>query len=315
MTRYPPMYQQEGVYPAQLDRLFLSDATSGNASLLSSTTAFTVTQHAGTAGMSVDVAAGRATVLGSDTANQGTYIIWSDAVENPPIATAPGTGQSRIDLIVAQVRDDFVNAGGNNDFQIVSVTGTAAATGSQVAPAAPASSLVLAQVAVGPLVTSILNANITDVRPKRLTTAHFSYAMRYDRSTSLTMSATPNTAIVVPCQNKIFDQTNNAYNTTTGLYTCPVGGLYSVTCQLGWNMAQSGGYVITVYLYKNGVALRANSITQGSNPGYAEPQISTHDVANAGDTYAMYAQHSVASAVGLRGTNETSISIAYLGAA
>jgi hypothetical protein len=156
---------QEGTYPAQLDRLFITDALGTGPCLLSGTGAWLVAQRAAGTNMSVDVAAGRGLVAGGDIPNQGSYICWSDAVENVPLQPAPGAGQSRIDLIIAQVRDDWVVGGGNSDFVFASVTGTPATTGSQVAPNPPNSSMVLARVLVGPQVGQIVNANITDARP------------------------------------------------------------------------------------------------------------------------------------------------------
>jgi len=157
---------QNGTYPAQLDRLLLMDAMgTSNSCLLSGTGAFAVSQHAAGASMVLDIAPGRGMVQGNFIANQGNYEIFSDAVDNVTIPTAPGAGQSRIDLVIAQVRDAFVDSGGFSDFIFTTVTGTAAATGSQVAPTAPADSMTLAQVLVGPQVTSIVTANITDSRP------------------------------------------------------------------------------------------------------------------------------------------------------
>jgi hypothetical protein len=164
MTLYPPLYMQEQAYPAQLDRMFLMDMTSGLGQLFT-TGSYVVSQRAAGANLSVDVAAGRAIVPGTDTANQGSYYCWSDAVTNVPINTPPGTGQSRIDTIVLQVQDDFVTGGGLSQFQIVPIQGTPATTGSQVQPTLPASCLALANVLVGPSVGSIVTANITDRRP------------------------------------------------------------------------------------------------------------------------------------------------------
>jgi hypothetical protein len=165
MALYPPLWMQESIYPANLDRFFIQDALGPGPALLGGVGSLQVTQHAAGANMSVDVAPGRALVPGTDVANQGSYSVWSDAVVNVPIATAPGAGQSRIDVIVARVRDDFVIGGGASDFVIVPIPGTAAATGSQVAPAIPNSALALAQVLVGPSVIQIATTNITDVRP------------------------------------------------------------------------------------------------------------------------------------------------------
>lgn len=115
-----------------------------------------VAQHAGTPGMSVDIAAGRALILGSSTSFQGMYHLSNDAVVNLAIATAPGSNQ-RIDIVCASIQD-AAYAGMSNRGLLQVVTGTAGS--SPTVPATPASSIVLAHVFVGTSVTSILNANI-----------------------------------------------------------------------------------------------------------------------------------------------------------
>jgi hypothetical protein len=111
-------------------------------------------------GMTVNVAAGQVAV---PTANAtGTLICTSDAVEPVALAAAPGTN-SRIDLVVCQARGNDLDGGANNDFIFAPVTGTVAA--SPVAPAVPANSVALAQIAVGTGVAAIVAGNITDARP------------------------------------------------------------------------------------------------------------------------------------------------------
>lgn len=122
-----------------------------------------VTQH-GAGAMSVDVAVGSAVIAGTAVSGQGSYLFGSDATVTATISGAPGSGQSRIDAIVAQIQDQDADGGSDNDGIIAVVTGTAASTGSEVAPSLPASSIVLAHVLVGPSVTTILTANITDFR-------------------------------------------------------------------------------------------------------------------------------------------------------
>ena len=165
MTRYTPMYEQLGAYTAIADRMFHGDILDGNAAALMSYNAFQVTQHAGTANMSVDVQVGRAILQGNFQANEGTYYLWSDAVENVTLTAAPGAGQERYDVIVAQVRNAYVDGGANTDFLFQAIQGTAAATGSATVPAIGTNQLKLAQVLVSASVTSILNAKITDSRP------------------------------------------------------------------------------------------------------------------------------------------------------
>lgn len=165
MTRYTPMYEQQGSYSAQLDRMFHGDILGQLAALMGSTGDLRVSDHTAGDNMSVDVQPGRATVVGTYTLNEGLYYIWSDAVETVPIAAAPGAGLERYDIVVAQVRNAFVDGGANTDFVFTTVQGTPAATASATAPSLGSNQLALAQVYVGGTVTSILSGNITDLRP------------------------------------------------------------------------------------------------------------------------------------------------------
>jgi hypothetical protein len=116
----------------------------------------------GTPNMSVNVGSGTVFIPGSEAAGQGVYFCQNDATINLAIATAPGAGVSRIDLVVAKVIDSFYS-GGSNAWSLAVITGTAAA--SPAAPAAPVNSIILARVSVGSQVTSIGSGAITDVRP------------------------------------------------------------------------------------------------------------------------------------------------------
>ena len=155
--RTPPSWLQNGSHPAENDRLttqalYATTGIIGSGSLA-------VTQNA-TPNMSVNIAAGWAAILGNSTTTQGVYVAYNDAVVNAAIATAPASN-SRIDLVCLTVNDAFYS-GSTNNIVVNVVTGTVAA--SPVAPATPANSIALAQVLVGTSVTSIVNANITDVR-------------------------------------------------------------------------------------------------------------------------------------------------------
>jgi hypothetical protein len=122
-----------------------------------------VTQN-GTPNMSVNVAAGRAFIRSTETAslNAGVYSFFNDGTVNLAIAAADPTNGRR-DLVVAQVRDSNYS-GAANDARLFVVTGIPA--GVPVDPAIPDSCLVLARVTVGAGVTSIVNANITDLRTR-----------------------------------------------------------------------------------------------------------------------------------------------------
>lgn len=119
-----------------------------------------VVQRAAGANMSVDVGAGKATVVGDDNAAQGIYAVWNDAAKNVTISAADGTNPRR-DIIVARVKDAFYS-GASNAFSIEVITGTPA--GSPADPSIPNNCLPLARVAVAAGASSITNANITDLR-------------------------------------------------------------------------------------------------------------------------------------------------------
>jgi len=119
-----------------------------------------VTQN-GSPNMSVNVGTGVAFVPGTEGTTQAVYTCVAPSTTNLIISAAHAS-LPRIDIIVAQVQDSAYS-GATNAWQLAVVTGTPA--GSPTVPAAPANSIILAQVAVAAAVTQILTANITDVRP------------------------------------------------------------------------------------------------------------------------------------------------------
>jgi hypothetical protein len=105
-------------------------------------------------GMVVTVTAGGAYVRGSSQTRQGCYACYNDANKN--LTLASGGGTTRIDLIIARVNDTAYVAGSDN-WVLEVVDGTSSAP---AAPAAPVSSLVLAQITVGAGVSSVSGSNI-----------------------------------------------------------------------------------------------------------------------------------------------------------
>ena len=155
--RTPPSWLQNGSHPAENDRLGIQAlwATTG----IIKSTSLAVTANS-PVGMSVLVAAGWAAIVGTVQSNMGTYQAYNDASVTMTITTADPTNP-RIDLICATVRDAYYT-GAYNDIILQVVAGTPA--GSPVAPALPANSITLAEVAVGAAVLSIGSGNITDTR-------------------------------------------------------------------------------------------------------------------------------------------------------
>lgn len=114
----------------------------------------------GTPGLSVDVAAGAAWVLGdTDTDFQPCYRVFNDAVVNKGIS--PDASLPRKVLVVAQISDETFTGSGR-EWNIVAIHGTPDA--SPALPATPDSALPLASIDVDAGATSIVDADITDMR-------------------------------------------------------------------------------------------------------------------------------------------------------
>ena len=120
-----------------------------------------VAQRAAGANFSVDIAAGQASVVGNDVAGQGIYVITNTAgAYNLVTPSAPGAG-TRYHRVVAQIRDKTCNGSWTTyDWIPVLVQDTGSGL-----PAEPPSAVSLAQVAITTGQVSVLNANITDLRP------------------------------------------------------------------------------------------------------------------------------------------------------
>ena len=254
MTLYAPLHAQNLTYSATLDRQLIDSLYSQGGIVLH--TDLAVTQRGAGANMSVDVSSGHVVVTGTDAAGQGKYLCWSDATTNVVIATAPTAGNSRIDLIVAQVRDADQNGGANNDWVIAAVTGTPATTGTQAAPAAPASSFVLAQIAVGPSVTSIVNANIADLRtPTILGKANNPSGRIY--AVTGTMSTTNAPLFLTTTSSHL---KGGMTKSTHGLIV-PVAGVYAVKASM-WATMGGANSQAQVYISKNGSVVSAGNLDQ-----------------------------------------------------
>jgi hypothetical protein len=146
-------------------RQFMKDLYGSRSGVLN-TGGVAVAQRGAGANMSVDVALGGMLIPGTVVTAQGFYYDNNDATVNVPIS-ASNPSNPRNTLIIAQVRDAFYS-GVNNDALLVAVDGTPA--GSPADPDLNAlgytNYLVLARVVVGAGVTSITNANITNLAPQ-----------------------------------------------------------------------------------------------------------------------------------------------------
>jgi hypothetical protein len=160
MTRQTPQWLQAGNYSASADRRLIGALWPAAASQ-----GCAVTVAGGN--MNVNIAPG--TVAVPTQNSTGTTLCTSDAVEVVTVATAPGSGSNRIDIVTCQPRGNDLDLGTNNDFIFTTVTGTVAAT--PAAPAVPAGAVGLAQVYVTGGSAALVAGNLTDVRPGLLPVA------------------------------------------------------------------------------------------------------------------------------------------------
>jgi hypothetical protein len=167
----PPSWQQTGSYPARLDRLTIAGLLTPAASVgpiaarsgvrpAATGAAMGVIQRS-PADMLVTVNPGTVFIAAVSPVG-GVYVCHNDDIFDVTIAAADPT-LPRKDLVIARVYDAVDDVGSRNEWAIEPVKGTANAV--PVAPAAPAGAVVLAQITVPAGVTSIVTANITDVRP------------------------------------------------------------------------------------------------------------------------------------------------------
>lgn len=155
--RTPPSWLQNGVHPAENDRLTMQAIWASTG--IVSPTSLAVTANTPN-NMSVNVASGWCVIVGNYQPNMGVYTVYNDASVNLTLAVADPVNP-RIDKIVVSIQDSYyVGASNNVIFQVL--TGTPAA--SPVAPATPIDSIAVATVRVNAGVGSIVNANITDTR-------------------------------------------------------------------------------------------------------------------------------------------------------
>ena len=139
------------------------------------------------------------------------------------------------------------------------------------------------------------------------------YQARYYRGTAFTFPATGN-QVVNPFiyTTKVFD-TGNRYNTATGLYTCPVAGLYMVRASLSFT-ASAASQTLNCGINVNGTndtIIFAYSTGAGAMHSQAVALVQC----NAGDTISVQAACSLASGVLRASPAESALHIAYLGQA
>jgi hypothetical protein len=217
--RTPPSWLQNGSHPAENDRLTQQAifATTG----IVGATSLQVTQN-GTPNMTVNLASGWAAVVGTTQANMGVYVGYNDAPLSAAITVSP-VANSRIDLVCLTVNDAFY-AGVLNNLVLNVVAGVVAA--SPVVPATPANSIALAQVLVGTAVSSIVTANITDVRVNATTNLPVVTLTGVQTVTNKTLTA----PVILPSYNAQVGTTYTlVLSDNTALISCSNAGAITVS--------------------------------------------------------------------------------------
>jgi hypothetical protein len=88
----------------------------------------------------------------------------------------------------------------------------------------------------------------------------------------------------------VIADTNNAYNTSTGVYTIPSAGWYDITFQGSTSTGVHDNY--TVYIYRNGTSIAYNDLPIGNTPNIGcntTPSVSTKYLFSANDQITFYA--------------------------
>lgn len=165
MTWTIPNYLQDAAasYPAVQDRFILDTLFSEGILNVAAGQGLAVQRPAG-ANMQVYVPPLDAIIKGDDAAGQGSYLCRMTTAEFVDITAAPTTNP-RIDLIVAELIDSqyrTVSAANPLGNRLRVVKGDPAA--SPTAPVLPPTAIPIASVLVGVNVSSITNANLTDLR-------------------------------------------------------------------------------------------------------------------------------------------------------
>jgi hypothetical protein len=153
MTRFTPLWQQAGSYVAQVDRALMGTLWPAPGALGSAATAVANT-------MNISVPPGAIAV--PLQSGQFTALCRWDAAEIVTSPTAPGAGTSRIDQVIAQVRDPAIDGGLNNDFIFTVNSGVAASSPSP--PAVPANAALVCQYTVPGGAANLNGVTLTDMR-------------------------------------------------------------------------------------------------------------------------------------------------------
>lgn len=196
-VEFPPAFEQDESYSAAITRRAINvglqrgNTVGSVAGGVGGVGDLAVSQN-GTPNMSVNIAVGEGIVPGTSSSTQSGYYVYNNAISNAAVATAPSVN-SRIDIETVLVNDQAYGAGSDGGV-IATVTGAVSA--SPVAPSTPANSLLLADIAVGTSVSSIVTGNITDLRARATSGLAIAYLSGHLLLTSITLPVNTLTTVL-----------------------------------------------------------------------------------------------------------------------
>lgn len=262
--RTPPSWLQNGLHPAENDRLTMQAiwATTG----IIGTSSLVVGPDT-PAAMRVVVSEGWGVIVGDYQPNMGVYNFYNDGNTVLNISTADPTNP-RIDKIVVTIQDAYYTGSANNVlFQVI--TGTPAS--SPVAPATPVMSMAIATVTVGAAVTQINAGNITDVRTLATTQLPIGDITEIQAGTGITVTNGTGPIPTIAVSSSTLTQTNTVSGITNKTFTAP-----KITS--GSFIADSNGNELI--LFPSAVASAVNELTVSNAATGNSPSIA----ASGGDT-------------------------------
>jgi hypothetical protein len=299
MTRYAPLWQQNSSYPASVDRglistLWPASGVAGGAPSLVANT------------LNVQVAPGAAAVALSSAANLSELCRW-DAAESVTLAAGPAAGNTRIDLVVLQVRDQVLDAGANNDFLFVAVTGVPS-TGVPAVPAVPTNAYAICQVTVPAQAANLNAATLVDLRATLGVTVPSVRTAVY-RAAAFTTVPGPSPAL--------YDTATEGgqwYSAGSGLFTCPIAGRYLVVAKIG-AISSAANQFYRGHLWRNGAVAKSGPyFVVAAASLQLDGYISASIRCAAGDTLAAAFNCSTGGLTGVAGSDQSWANFEYLGA-
>lgn len=221
----------------------------------------------------------------------GPYLYATDGSDTGSITAADGTNP-RVDIIYVQVSDNVQDSSGSEAGTVGYLAGTPAA--SPVAPAAPARSMVLAQISVPVLGGG--NASVSWVVPTFGLPPEPSYEAHKSGTQATADTTITNVTFDVIDRNIGSMRTNNttATITTAGLYAISGGVNYQPS-------GATGAIAVIIQVNGNMVATNTSVLTANTLIG-SNAEVSSVKYLNAGDTVTLATYHNGGVSLTIDGT-------------